>query len=88
MTQPSLTTILITASATASSRLVDGPAHEHRVHPKGSLVLLPPGEIVFCSFRAWKLRTCVFRTLAAPETLSSEVSGISPHVRGAACRTQ
>jgi len=76
-----LTAVLLTSSETASSRLVRDPSGESRPHPKGSLLLVPPGEVVFFSFRARKLRSFVFRTLGAPEPHSTAIPGVSPGVR-------
>lgn len=84
MTRPpprALTALVLSSSETASSRLLHGTPVERRSHPKGSVVLVESGQIVVYSVRARKLRTFVFRTLSAPEILSSWVPGVSPSVR-------
>ena len=75
------TAVLVTTSAALSSRLIHGAVAEHRVHSRGTVLVMPPGQIAFYGVWTVKCRTFVFRTLAAPEQLASEVPGVSPDVR-------
>lgn len=75
------TLVLATSSATVSSALLHGAAIERRPHPRGAVLVLPPGQIALYCLRTVKYRCFLFRTLGAPEELSSEVPGVSPRVR-------
>jgi hypothetical protein len=77
----SRTAVLITHSAAVSSRVFHGAVAERRPHPRGTVLLVPPEQMVFYAVRTVQCRTFVFRTLSAPEPLSSQVPGVSPSVR-------
>lgn len=75
------TLVLSTNSPTVSSALIHGSSIDRRPHPRGVILVLPPGQIALYCLRTVKYRCFLFRTLAAPELLSSEVPGVSPRVR-------
>jgi hypothetical protein len=75
------TLVLLTNSAPVSSALIHGAAIERRQHPRGAVLVLPPGQIALYCLRTVKCRAFLFRTLAHPELISSEVPGVSPRVR-------
>lgn len=75
------TAVLITTSAAVSSRLLHGAVVDRQRHPRGTLLVLPPAEVAVYCVRAVELRTFIFRTIEAPEALSSELPGVSRSVR-------
>lgn len=77
----SRTLVLTMSSVAVSSRLLHGTVVERHSHPRGAVLGLPPGQIAVYCVRAVKCRAFLFRTLATPEPLSSELPGVTPRVR-------
>jgi hypothetical protein len=75
------TSVLTTSSRAVSSQLIHGVVIERHSHPRGSVLVLPPGQIAVYCLRAVKCRSFVFRTLGRPEPLATEIPGVSPCVR-------
>lgn len=78
---PRATGVLVSTSASASAMLLHGSVIDRRPHSRGTLLLLPPDAIAFYCLRSTRCRTFVFRTLAAPEPLCTELPGVEPAVR-------
>ena len=77
----SMTSVLVTHSTSASSRVLHSTVVDRRPHARGIVLVVPPGEIVFYCLRTRVHRAFVFRTLRAIEDFASEVPGVSPPVR-------
>jgi hypothetical protein len=76
-----MTMVLVTHSTSASSRVLHGTVVDRRPHPRGVVLVVAPGEVVFYGLRTRVHRAFVFRTLATSEDFASEVPGVSPPVR-------
>lgn len=75
------TRVLEMTSPSVTTRVVSSPAGERQPHPRGSVLVVPPGQVVVYCLRASACRAFVFRTLERLEPMSSAVPGVSPAVR-------
>jgi hypothetical protein len=76
-----LTAALLTTSPALTTSLLLGTAVATRPHPRGQVALLAPGELALYFVRASRARAFLFRTLAAPEPITTLVPGVSEPVR-------